>query len=830
MRTVIWALAAVLCLVPPSGAAPTCGTIDRTGATIEAGTAPTAGTVTVDACLEGGTPPALPVIDPMGTIGPMTGSMPAFPGGGTGTEGAFHATTNMTLGGGTYNFTTYEIDNTFTVEYSGAVTILTTGNMKIYGVLRTTGAGSSITIRCGGDFDILGGPAGVAKVWAPGVDTSIELMVDGKITGGGRADLYAPDGELSVTAHAPVGSGPAIFLDGTGMNCDGDLTIRALAGVLFDPADINCENASLLVQSFEDAVTLDGNTDLTVQYGPSLRVEAATRTHVDGGYVSIRENGTLTLASYGGDLLLDDSCDVSTQYGDLSAIAFGTVNVVDGAQLESSEDGNVLVRAYAGDVRVGIREGGPPDRGYLDSDSGKVSLVASRSVYVGGSAEVNSRSGAVEVRAIDGDFELSHEAELGSEFGAVGAIDVRASRSIQSVDIDEALIRGASVSLSAGSGGVSLDLFEFKVESGDLSILTSGPLVLRDTIEAFGDIFVSTTDPRVDTASARLTTLARIGAPSGGITVETWGGAAGSIDATNSTIRSGTSDTVSGDVTLTVRSQPAGPGPDPVESFFLPKRVLVKLNAKKPEKSKLVTSGFFDLGPDAVDLGTPGTLTVGGVVVAVPGLTLSGTKYVYKGSDGTTFSVKKHKTGSSRAKFKLTLKQDLTGKVDPDAVLTMRFQNDAIDGKGSVELTRGKYSYKKVRGTLVTPDLYLAKSKAKLKGAGKDSLSVLIGLATDGKTPAAASDVTIEFAGTKYVIAASEFTRTGDRFEYRGAAGGITLCQLDYAKEQMKVKGKGLDLGAFSEGPQAVLVVLSVGTNERAVRVRMVKKGKSLRY
>src|SRR5688572_29612646 len=76
------------------------GTIDTTGATIATGAAATQGTVVIEPCVMGGTPPTLPPLPTLGSIGTMTGSLPAFPGGGTGSGGAFHATTDQTLPGG----------------------------------------------------------------------------------------------------------------------------------------------------------------------------------------------------------------------------------------------------------------------------------------------------------------------------------------------------------------------------------------------------------------------------------------------------------------------------------------------------------------------------------------------------------------------------------------------------------------------------------------------------------------------------------------------------------------------------------------------------------
>ena len=53
---------------------------------------------------------------------------------------------------------------------------------------------------------------------------------------------------------------------------------------------------------------------------------------------------------------------------------------------------------------------------------------------------------------------------------------------------------------------------------------------------------------------------------------------------------------------------------------------------------------------------------------------------------------------------------------------------------------------------------------------------------------------------------------------------------VDYLRELVTIKGRNLDLGAFPEGAQAVEITVRIGTDERAVRVRMVRKGKSLKY
>src|SRR5687768_11257495 len=77
------------------------GTIDTSDSTLAAGTAPQQGSVTIDPCVVGGPAPAMPALGTLGTLGTMAGAVPAFPGGGTGADGEFHATADATLPGGT---------------------------------------------------------------------------------------------------------------------------------------------------------------------------------------------------------------------------------------------------------------------------------------------------------------------------------------------------------------------------------------------------------------------------------------------------------------------------------------------------------------------------------------------------------------------------------------------------------------------------------------------------------------------------------------------------------------------------------------------------------
>jgi hypothetical protein len=76
------------------------------------------------------------------------------------------------------------------------------------------------------------------------------------------------------------------------------------------------------------------------------------------------------------------------------------------------------------------------------------------------------------------------------------------------------------------------------------------------------------------------------------------------------------------------------------------------------------------------------------------------------------------------------------------------------------------------------------------------------------------------------LVPASAFTRQGDRFGAKGEVGVV----LDYLRETVSLKAKGVELGAFAEGPNALRVESAVDDDARASTVRAVRKGTSLRY
>jgi hypothetical protein len=272
------------------------------------------------------------------------------------------------------------------------------------------------------------------------------------------------------------------------------------------------------------------------------------------------------------------------------------------------------------------------------------------------------------------------------------------------------------------------------------------------------------------------------------------------------------------------------PAPPAITSFFLPKKVTAKVDAKDVSKSTLVAGGIFDTGPDVPDFASATTLDVGGLHFDIPGLTAAGKGFAFTGN-GVSFVLAPNPYGSSRAKFKLKFTGDLTGRVSLDGPLVLRFANAITDGGGTVELGRGVFGLGKVRGALVEPNLFVVRAHATLKGAGKDALTVIVGLATGGQVPPGAADLTVGFADRlSQTIPAASFVRKGTTDQFSGNAGGITKVVVDYSREQISITGKGLDLGAFAQGGNPVLITVGLGGDLRAVEVRMGRIGNLMKY
>src|SRR6185369_2989796 len=155
------------------------------------------------------------------------------------------------------------------------------------------------------------------------------------------------------------------------------------------------------------------------------------------------------------------------------------------------------------------------------------------------------------------------------------------------------------------------------------------------------------------------------------------------------------------------------------------------------------------------------------------------------------------------ARFSAKAVGDLAGNVALDGPLTLRFANAAHDLAGTATLVAGALRPRAV----TTPDLSVLAAAATAKGGGRDTLHLTLGFATDGVVPVAAEDLTIGFGGTFTTppLTAASFVRKGGAYVLAAKAPGITKATIDYAKGTITIAGKGLDLGAFVAGGNAVV-------------------------
>jgi hypothetical protein len=268
-----------------------------------------------------------------------------------------------------------------------------------------------------------------------------------------------------------------------------------------------------------------------------------------------------------------------------------------------------------------------------------------------------------------------------------------------------------------------------------------------------------------------------------------------------------------------------------VDAFLLPSQVKFAPDAKDPAKGSFRSSGVLDTGSELVDLAGPGTLEIGPRAFPIPGLSAKGRRLAHT-AGGVSFTVTPGKGGGSRGRYQLSVVGDLTDDVDPDLPLKLRFSNASVDARGEVELAGGRFKLGRTRGSVVEPVLYLEKVKAKLADAGPDSLKLGAGFATEGTTPDAPSDVHFAFGEAfAATVPASAFRRSKERWTGEVASGGGTLSlTLDYGREKVTVKARGVELGDFAEGPVPLRVDLSVGDEARGAEVRAVRSGPTLRY
>ncbi len=279
---------------------------------------------------------------------------------------------------------------------------------------------------------------------------------------------------------------------------------------------------------------------------------------------------------------------------------------------------------------------------------------------------------------------------------------------------------------------------------------------------------------------------------------------------------------------------PTGPGSayvfdlaGPPPGYCLASKVKAKVSAASPAKSSLTVSGTLDTGGGVPGFSGAATFDAGGFHLAVPAFVAKGRSLSYA-ADGMSLKITPAKNGSSRATFAFKAVGDLTGKAALDGPLALRYVDAANDLIGTAILSGGVLGPRAVGA----PPLSVVKAAATVKGGGKDALKLTLAFVPVGGVPAAGEDLTISFGGayTSPLLSGSSFVRKGDAWVGTSKAPGITKVTVDYAKGAITIAGKGLDLGTFAAGGNAVAVTVTRGADTRSVAVRMALAGTKLAY
>jgi hypothetical protein len=822
-RRAVALVALAAALVSATSRATAGGVIDTMGAIVDSGAGTPKGAVTIDASAPPATPPNIAAVPAIGAIGAIDGTMPAFAGGGAGGLGAADFASSTSLAGGTYEFTTYTIESNVGVTYTGAVTIRTTGDMTLDGGIRTTAAGASVTIQCGGNLvvnpHIGGNTEGVETV---GGAAPVVIDVNGTITttasGSTTSLIRSNSGDTTIRQHGTAAPMSLTRLDASALTVLG----------VFSAGGISTSNSSFTGNAVEVRAFGGDTTGTTTTFFADSRTRvqsSGSTTFVNGGQV--RSSDGIDVAAITGDVVVDGTTVAgggAVATADMTLRAGRDVTFQNAPVVTHQSAGSVVVRAFGGDVTFEPTSATNQAKLQLGG-GGLVDVQASSDVSIGGQSVVQTVGGGVKLAAGHIVFLRDACQVLALE----GALDVSADAAvITSGTAFGQTVRGATVNIGSPNGDVILSLGSLQSTNGALTIVAAMNASVHGTISSVGELRVASIGGGVDVYGAKLLTADSVSGPTGAVLIESFKDGAG-ISAKSASVTSGAAgSSKSGDVSLLVHRAPVFDG------YLLPTKVALKIGKDGAAHSVVNVAGTFDLGRSATDVSGAATLTIGDLAIPVSLVKDAKGRYRQK-STSFDFSVVPAKSGSSRATFTLKAIGDFGAIVAfaGDGALLVRFAHPQVDAVGRVVLTKGKYAAGKKRASLWAPGLALVRAKATIVGMSGDSLDLLLAFATDGTTPAAAPDVVVAFGPTFTVAvpgAAFGAAKKGV-FKKANPSAGVLSVTLDYAHETIAVKAKKTDLGAIATGTGVpVDVVVSLGADVRTVRVRLGGKGTKTAY
>jgi hypothetical protein len=834
LRWVLPLAAAVSALAALPRTAPAIGTIDTSGATIAAGTAPTQGVVTIDASAATVPAPLLPSNDPLGSLGSMPGSLPAFTGGPGGAAIVIPAQ-GAALPGGTYNCSTYTVVPGGMAVYGGAVTIVSTGDVQIDGLVTTTGTGQAISIVCGGNLRIISHTgAFTSGISTTGANSPISVDVAGNVTttsaDGSGSWISAASGPVTVLAHDGSASGLMSLQNTTVIsNQGGDAVVQGAGGLSILTAFVQSNGGSAIAQAFgADAVLQTG----AVIGANNALLESAGRVTISVTSTVAGAN-TVGVTAYGGDLAVSASnVTQSGGAGDVTVRASGSVSVGTTSSVTCQGNGLVTLTAFGGTAKI-EQAGAGTASSVRTFGVGDTSVLASGDIVVAGTgSQVRANQSAVRLRSAGGAVSVRGDCSLEAP---TGVIDVRASQGF-SADQDSIAspgtypaIDGRSLLVSAGPGGIAAVCDPVTTQNGPLTLLTTGSVVIASNLTSNGPLTIQSTQGDV-TAVGRTLTTGAAGAKSGDVRIACFGGSSAKIDVSTSTVRSGDHATASGNVTLEVHAPVAPPS---VDGALVPSKITVK-PVKDSTDKRIVASGVIDFGGDEVPLVGVAKVTVGDLENSfVLDVDRKG-RAVHK-SDALTLRITPSKLGTSRAAFSLSAVGDASGFLDAEGTGTVaiRFERGTFKAGGLADVTAGKFVLGAKRGTLTEPGFRIVKAHGVVKEGPEDKLDLELGVGGTEAAPEEAPNVTLAFGDSFSVsIPGTAFVATGDgEFTAKDLAQGVKTLVLDFAHEKVVFKGRKIELGDVGAGLSVPLTcTLTLGDDTRTFTFRMAHRGSALIY
>ena len=146
--------------------------------------------------------------------------------------------------------------------------------------------------------------------------------------------------------------------------------------------------------------------------------------------------------------------------------------------------------------------------------------------------------------------------------------------------------------------------------------------------------------------------------------------------------------------------------------------------------------------------------------------------------------------------------------MDPDGELVVRFSTGTYDAMGTAQLSGGQLNPKKGQGRLLSPPVQISSIKGKVKNAGNATLKVKALFAPFDPVPGTTPDVSLTLRTYTFEFVGTDFSGTGSKRKLKIGDWKVTL---DLAKGTLTASGKGLFLGSFDEGPQAMKIAVRIG-------------------